>query len=956
MPRGRGWSRWTARAAAVIATATLAAGTLGAVPAHAADGDFEFTVSEGNATITGFAEDVAGVTDLVIPQAVSEGEETYPVVGIGNNAFQYQNGEDYPNPIATVTLPEGLESIGSRAFNYTTVTSVQFPASLTSLGAAAFMESQDLTSVTFADGSSLTAIPAQAFRKTGLTAITLPDTVVSIGDSAFQQSKLASVALPSVGGAAFSTNVLTAVTLPTTLETLGEDAFAENALASLTLPASITELGRGAFRDNQITGVSLASGSALAAIPAYAFRSNELAALELPTSVTSIGEAAFADNEISELALPDHVASVGDHAFANNAFVSVTIEATSVTLGSNAFGRLNSKGGERGFDRVSFAAGPPSDITEGGASSPSFRTNDDPWSLSGTTLSVPAVVYQPEFEAPGYEGGFTTPTWRGYPAAAAGSDIPVAPAQPTATADEDKVTVSWSPPDGHTDVTGYKVRLTPVPGYSGTEQIKYDVAAGVTTVDFEDVHNGRYQAYVTATSEAGDSPESVGSAHVIVNVIAVAVPGTPAAPRVHEVDGSDATLLLTKVTNDGGASITSYTMTLTPVSGDSVTKTFAVGELIFYEEGGNDGGGQVAQATVSDLTSGTYTAKVHATNEVGDSDKSAESAEFTIEADPDPTQQVAAEIEAGEKIVVSGTGWKTTDGTKGSIIGLKLDTGTVTRTFDLTWPEDTTANDATKANRTIWGVVQADASGTWSVELPYPTSANSDADLSGWTDGSTHSVQVLSGSLLTGDAQRSVPLSFTVTGTLPDTAVDTTVTADAVKQVYGKTAKLPVTVSPDATGEVSVKAGSKTITGTLTGGKVKLTLPAKALKPGRRNLTVSYAGVEGQFKPSTGKANVTVAKAKPTVKVKAPAKVKRGKTATITVAVTADGVKPSGKVTVKIAGAKKTTATLKNGKAIAKLKLPKGLKPGKKKVVATYQGDTHVAKTKAKATTISVTK
>ncbi|MFT4008772.1 MAG: Ig-like domain repeat protein [Nocardioidaceae bacterium] len=313
-------------------------------------------------------------------------------------------------------------------------------------------------------------------------------------------------------------------------------------------------------------------------------------------------------------------------------------------------------------------------------------------------------------------------------------------------------------------------------------------------------------------------------------------------------------------------------------------------------------------------------------------------------------EQVSAQVRAGDAIVVSGTGWKTESGTKGSIIGFKLDDGGVTRTFDLDYPADTTASDAFKANKTIWGVVQADSTGAWQVELPYPTASNSDADLSSWTEGSTHNVRLLSGSLLTGDVVRTVGLDFEVTGTL-----DTTVTAGAVKQAYGKTAKVTVKVAPGATGKVTVKAGSTTVSGGLTGGKATLTLPAKSLALGRHTLTLTYPGVTGRFNPSTGTVQVTVVKAVPKVAVKAPQRVKRGKTVTLTVTVKATGLKPTGKVTVKLAGKTRTARLNAHSKATVKIGIAKSMAPGRKSVTVAYAGDKHLAKAKG-TTKLIVTK
>ena len=182
------------------------------------------------------------------------------------------------------------------------------------------------------------------------------------------------------------------------------------------------------------------------------------------------------------------------------------------------------------------------------------------------------------------------------------------------------------------------------------------------------------------------------------------------------------------------------------------------------------------------------------------------------------------------------------------------------------------------------------------------------------------------------------------------------ITAGAVKQTYGKTAKLSVKVTPKATGTVSVKAGKKTVSAKLSGGKATLTIPAKSLAPGKHTLTVKYPGVQGAFEASTASVKVTVAKASPSVKVSVPKKVKRGKTATITVTVKATGVQPSGKVTVNLGGTKKTVKLSSKGKAVVKIKVAKGTKIGKKKLAVSYAGSSYVAAKKASTKWVTVTR
>lgn len=175
--------------------------------------------------------------------------------------------------------------------------------------------------------------------------------------------------------------------------------------------------------------------------------------------------------------------------------------------------------------------------------------------------------------------------------------------------------------------------------------------------------------------------------------------------------------------------------------------------------------------------------------------------------------------------------------------------------------------------------------------------------------------------------------------------VATTVTAAEVTQVYGKTAPLVVSVSPNATGQVMVEVGTETVSGVLSDGEATVTLPIKQLMPGKRSVAISYTGISGTFEPAAGNATVNVTRTVPTVKVKrVRATVRRGGTATFQVGVSASGVRPGGKITVRIGGKKKAAKLNSRGRATVRVVLPWSVKPGKRKVLVSYGGDTYVAR------------
>lgn len=116
---------------------------------------------------------------------------------------------------------------------------------------------------------------------------------------------------------------------------------------------------------------------------------------------------------------------------------------------------------------------------------------------------------------------------------------------------------------------------------------------------------------------------------------------------------------------------------------------------------------------------------------------------------------VEEDVVAGESIRISGTGWKNTAGTEGSIIAIKLDEGGVSTKLDVTHP----VTGAVQANKTIYAIAQANAAGEWEIEIPFPTLENASV---AWAAGETHSIRLLTGSLLTGDVTRTAAAEFDI--------------------------------------------------------------------------------------------------------------------------------------------------------------------------------------------------
>ena len=131
---------------------------------------------------------------------------------------------EYMNQITSVEIPEGVTRISAYTFyGATNLTSVVVPSTVTEISEYAFKNS-GLTSVTLANG--LVTIGDSAFYGTGITEIVIPETVETVGEYAFARSGLTEVTFtgdaPTIGEGAFNKIAVTA-SYPAGNETWTED-------------------------------------------------------------------------------------------------------------------------------------------------------------------------------------------------------------------------------------------------------------------------------------------------------------------------------------------------------------------------------------------------------------------------------------------------------------------------------------------------------------------------------------------------------------------------------------------------------------------------------------------------------------------------------------------------------------------------------------------------------------
>ena len=273
-------------------------------------------------------------------------ESTLTITGSGEmrelGEYEYAPWYQFKDNILKLSLPDGLTTIGSRAF----------------------IDCYLLQSVSIPDGVEY--IGAEAFARChALTAPALPESLLYIDEEAFAGcSKLGTVTVPGgvihIGNSAFASCGLTKVTLCEGVQSIGDDVFMNNyALRTVSIPRSVIHVGYNAFgagelHDDWEDGILYMDGWAIEAkgditeakirpgtrgIADETFdNSLYLTSVTLPDSLLYIGVMAFAVTDLTELKLPSGLLYIYDGAFSNCIYLEkVNIPKNLAYLGEGAF-------------------------------------------------------------------------------------------------------------------------------------------------------------------------------------------------------------------------------------------------------------------------------------------------------------------------------------------------------------------------------------------------------------------------------------------------------------------------------------------------------------------------------------------------------------------------------------------------------------------------------------------
>ena len=286
--------------------------------------------------------------------------------------------------IKSLTLPEGLISIGKEAFYGCSPENVYFnndvlawcgisfndsesnplsnESNLYCLGnlvtalyaedmmpvinAYAFYEYTKLTSVYLHPGIGDVIGDYAFYGCSGIKTLFIPESVTKIGKYTFCGcSGIESLSIPdsviTIGDYAFSyCTSLMSVTIPEGVTAIGDYAFSDcTSLMSVTILEGVTAIGNHAFSwCRNLTSVTILEG--VTAIGSYAFyHCDSLTSITIPESVTAIGDYAFyLCSGLTSITIPEGVTTIGYNAFSwCTSLASVTIPNSVTSIGGGAF-------------------------------------------------------------------------------------------------------------------------------------------------------------------------------------------------------------------------------------------------------------------------------------------------------------------------------------------------------------------------------------------------------------------------------------------------------------------------------------------------------------------------------------------------------------------------------------------------------------------------------------------
>ena len=291
--------------------------------AKTSDG-FEYSVENGEATITGYTGSAKNIT---IPSQVLTVNNNrfviYPVTKIGEKAFRDNETIEF------VTIPDSVNSIGKYAFDEcVSLEKINIPSGVTVIEDNTFYGCWSLSEIELPEG--LTRIGEVAFYEAGFSKINIPESVKRIELSAFDGCPLNEISIPAgvnyIGTRAFGYSNIKKLTVDKNNKVYHA---AGNCLIETKTKTLIEGFNTSTIPDD----------GSVVIIGASAFNGcSKLTKIIIPSSVKKIEGFAFSScNSLSSIVIPRGVEEIGNYAFNGADIKTVYFKGNPPTVGQTPF-------------------------------------------------------------------------------------------------------------------------------------------------------------------------------------------------------------------------------------------------------------------------------------------------------------------------------------------------------------------------------------------------------------------------------------------------------------------------------------------------------------------------------------------------------------------------------------------------------------------------------------------
>lgn len=195
----------------------------------------------------------------------------------------------------------------------------------------------------------------------------------------------------------------------------------------------------------------------------------------------------------------------------------------------------------------------------------------------------------------------------------------------------------------------------------------------------------------------------------------------------------------------------------------------------------------------------------------------------------------------GETLKLRGEGFKTQDGSKGSVLAVKLNKGRISA------KEEPKLNGAEGNSAGVWAYIQADKNGNFTAELPYPTTENSNLT-ENLKSGDKVSVFLLSGSMVDGDTARG---GEALSATVAEKKADTTETCAPAETTQVAAAPSGVATTYPAGTKLSLPDGNEPTPAPSESAKPEPTTPAPSESANSNEVVHEYKDGAKVYFPKT---------------------------------------------------------------------------------------------------------